>query len=124
MHEPAIGSRQMHMQRTSPGGIERSKIAEGLRELEGPERKRLARDRDVAARRCGDEHEHAGIGTAFMKLAGRMEIPRPVPEHCGGARAIADRVPKTVELVGDFLIRSEVSEQADVVAITNEGQDR
>src|SRR5207249_6639858 len=106
--EQSIGRRQVDVQRTTPGRIERCEIAASLRKLECSERESLARNRDVDAWRRGDEHEHACVGTAFVELTGRVEISRAISEHRRGTRAIANGVAKRVELIGQLWIGTDV----------------
>src|SRR5262245_4647457 len=103
----------MYVQDAPVQRVERVEIAQPLRELERPERKRLPGDRRVDARLGGNQQKDAGVWPAFVKLSGRVQISRTVAEHRRGARPIADRHAKPEQLVGDCLLRTDVREEAD-----------
>src|SRR5579864_5534470 len=110
----AIGSWQMHVQGAPAGRLERREIAEGLRQFERAERKGLSGNRDVLTRSRREQHEHAAVGSAFVQLAGCVQVARPVAEHRRGVRAIPDRAAKRLQFRGELRAVADVRQQAEV----------
>src|SRR5262245_11992172 len=114
-----IGRRQMQVQRATAACVERRKVAERLCELERAERKRPAGYLEILRRLRGNKPEHTRVGPAFVQLAGRMEVPRPVAGHRGRVCAIADRNAKPIEHSRQFRIWSDERQQTYVVALAD-----
>src|SRR5205807_8705922 len=84
----------------------------------------LAGDRQFLAAVAGDLQEEAGVGSAFVQLAGRVQVARTEAEGAGSFRRLADCALQLMELVLQLARGRQIGEQRDVIARLGEREMR
>src|ERR1700681_3714425 len=106
----------MDSQGAAAAFCQHGEIAAGLRSFYYAERVLLAWHREIHFVVTGDLQEDAGIGAAFVRLAGGVEKTRPEAEDGGDLLCVADRVAKPLERSFVLIVHSDVAENAEVIA--------
>src|SRR5216683_1191686 len=92
-------------------------VAARLRRLDGAEAVSAAWDAKVAAIIVGDLQKNAGIRSAFVGLAGRVEKAWPKADTSRDAPGVADHAPHRLQGAGMRRIALDIGEQRAVVAL-------
>src|ERR1700731_4699974 len=106
----------MDSQGAAAAFCQHGEIAAGLRGFYYAERVLLAWHREIHFVVTGDLQEDAGIGAAFVRLAGGVEKTRPEAEDGGNLFCVADRVTNALERGFVLIVHGDVAENAEVIA--------
>ena len=108
----------MHAHDAPPARRQHFEIAKGLRELDGAEAVLLARDGQILRVVAGNQEEHAGVRSAFVPLARRVQVARAKSDGGRDLFSIANEPANGIERVDVRLIHLDERQHREVVALT------